>query len=231
MGVEASRRALCVAVLLAAGSCGAAHAAETGFYIGVGAGQSDYDVASADPIAVAITGPFGGGIFSVPPATMQVEDDGVSWSAILGYRIHTYVAAELAYMSFGEADVTEVFPVRAFGPSSPPIIMLTQRTRMSVTGPAVSLLGILPIGAGWQAYLRGGVLFADQEIELVSPPSSLGKMTFGSEEWLAGAGIQWTFGSRWGVRLEYQRIGTIESNLRTGETDLDQISLTGTLAL
>lgn len=229
IGSQPLRCTLC-AVLLAASGGQLAYAAEPGFYVGVAAGQSDYDVAASDAINVMINSPFGGGVFSVPPASTQVEDDGVSWSAIVGYRIHTYVAAELAYMSFAKGNLTETFRIAGFGSFGPPPLTLTQRTRITVNGPALSLLGILPLGAGWDVYLRGGVLFADQEVDLIYP-SGAEEMTFGSEEWLAGAGIRYTFAERWGLRLEYQRIDTIDSNFRLGETDLDQLSLTATFAL
>lgn len=228
IGLESSRRAI-VAALLAASGAQAAQAAEQGFYVGVSAGQTDYDVARGSPIFVQINSPFGGGVMSVWPESTRVEDDELSWTGTLGYRIHTYVAAELAYMSFGEADVRETYEIDAFGPFGASLT-IDQRTRVKVSGPAISLLGILPLGAGWEVYLRAGVLFADQKNELIFPSSSQ-EMTFGSEEWLAGAGVQWTFARRWGLRLEYQRIDTIEANLRNGEMDLDQISLGATFAL
>ena len=220
--------AIC-AGLLATGGMQLAHAAEPGFYVGVSVGQSDYDVGASGGILVSIGGPLGGGVFMVQPASTQVEDNGVSWSAILGYRIHKYVAAELAYMNFADANVTETFEVPGFSRLSPPSFTITQRTRMTVQGPAASLLGLLPLGAGWEVYLRAGVLFADQERKVLH--TSADKVTFGSEEWLAGAGVQWTFAKRWGLRLEYQRFDTIDSNGRGNEMDLDLISLTGTFAL
>lgn len=230
MRIESLRRTLC-AVLLAMSAGQLARAAEPGFYVGVAAGQTDYDVAASDGIAVLISGlPSGGGVFMVQSDSTQVEDDGVSWSAILGYRIHTYVAAELGYMSFAKADVTETFQVPLPVPFAPRTIPITQRTRVAVEGPAMSLLGILPLSSSWEAYLRGGVLFADQEQQLMYTSGS-DEVTFGSKEWLAGVGVQWTFAGRWGLRLEYQRTDSIEGNARTGEIDLDQLSLTGTFAL
>jgi hypothetical protein len=220
-------RAIWVA-LLGLGVGQVAQAAEPGFYFGVTGGRSDYDVKPSEGIFVQISGPFEGGIFRVLPESTQVDDDGLSWNAMVGYRIHTYVAAELAYMHFAEADITEHFEVP--GPFEGTSFPLTHRTSLKVTGPAVSLLGILPLGAGFEAYLRGGVFFADQENELRFASASE-TTTFGSEEWLAGAGIQWTFAKRWGLRLEYQRIDSMDDNRATGEVELDQLSLSGTFAL
>lgn len=57
------------AALLALSGVELVQAAERGFYIGAGAGQSDYDVAPSGGIAVIVSSPFGGGLFAVPPAT------------------------------------------------------------------------------------------------------------------------------------------------------------------
>jgi opacity protein-like surface antigen len=80
-----------------------------------------------------------------------------------------------------------------------------------------------------EIFARGGVLFLDQEIE--RQLSSLRtRSRFGDEIWMAGAGAQWSFTSRWAARLEYQLTDSIEQDdaaftPRGGTTKIEQLSL------
>jgi hypothetical protein len=208
-----------MALLAVAGSCAAA---EPGFYFAAGIGQTEQDVSPSAGTTFAIGSPFGGVIMRIAPDSVNVDDDELSWNGTVGYRINKYVAAELAYMDFGAADVSERYTIPPF--SIFPATQFTQQFTIGVTGPAVSVLGSLPLGAGFDIFARGGVLFADQEVTLRGTINSQ-SMTFGSEVWLGGAGIDWSFANRWAARLEYTRTGDIEENLISGESDLSQFAL------
>jgi opacity protein-like surface antigen len=208
-----------VALFAAAGS---GEAAEPGFYVAAGVGQAEQDVRRSDGIVVAFGSPFGGTLTAVRPDAISVDDDELSWNGVLGYRINRYIAAELAYMEFGEADVSERYTIR------PPLLFLpielTRDLAISVTGPAVSVLGLLPLGSRFDLFIRAGVLFADKEVTQRFTTSSQ-SMTFGSEVWLGGAGVDWSFANRWAVRLEYLRTGKTDADISSGESDLRQIAL------
>ena len=73
------------------------------------------------------------------------------------------------------------------------------------------------------------MLFLDQEIERRSGTSRITHRT-GDEIWIAGAGAQWSFASRWAVRLEYQLTDDVElgrglSPAPTGTSKVEQVSL------
>jgi len=182
--------------------------AETGFYAGLSVTKSDYELAPAKrPPSSSII---------YPVAESYENDDDLGYSVTLGYRIHQYVAAELAYLQFGSVikDAYYLFPVGniTFLPKS-------EQAQYSIAGPALSALGILPIGDQWEAYVRVGVLSAEFTND------SLSRKISSSEKWLAGAGVQWGFSAPLAVRLEYQRLETTEGNISIGDADVDQVSM------
>jgi opacity protein-like surface antigen len=213
------------ALLVAAGS---AEAAEPGFYVAAGLGQAEQEFSESTGTLIAIGSPFGNFVRFIRPDAVSVEDDEPSWNGVLGYRINKYLAAELAYMDFGEIDVSEHYTI------APPIPFfpteLTRTFSSGIAGPAVSVLGSLPVGSQFDVFVRGGILFADKEITQ-GPAANPQSMTFGSEVWLGGAGIDWSFAKRWSVRLEYLRTGKTDANIVSGESDLSQFALSALFRL
>jgi hypothetical protein len=231
-----------------------AEAAEPGFYAAATAGrvEQELDQRVGTPVAVLapdpfpqvpppsfglrpppgpITGIIGGGVFSpVQPIRTDVDDVDAGFSVALGYRVNQYLAAEVAYMDFGEGTVTQHYSLMGIPPLAPPREFVSTYN-VHVRGPAVSVLGSYPVSTAWQVFVRGGVLFADQEVEVaatVVPTSGSPtrfEQTFSDEVLLAGAGVQWSFAPRWTARVEYQRTGDLERNILSGESSIDQASL------
>jgi hypothetical protein len=161
-------------------------------------------------------------IMHIEPDRVDVDESDVAWSVAVGYRINPYIAAEVEYMDFGTTDISEFYDL---GPTPVPPFPseITRRYSSKVTGPALSLLGSVPVGKGFDVFLRGGVLFADREFDF---PLSVGlDDAFASTVWLAGAGVNWSFASRWAIRAEYQRTGKLEETFLAGETELERMSL------
>ncbi len=158
-----------------------------GFYVSASAGQAEYEVARNRPMVFAISSPLGGGVFTAFPDEVTTDNDDWSWKGTLGYRINRYIAAELSYVDFGDGDVTERYvfeqPPAPLFPSE-----ITRDSSVNVSGPMVSVMGILPVGSRVELFLRAGVLFADEEVKFVFTNGS-DSNTFGSEEWVGGAGV------------------------------------------
>ncbi len=194
-----------------------------GFYVAASVGQAEYEYSKSRGIVVLIDSPFGGGTFLALPDDIAVDNDDWSWRGTLGYRINRYIAAELSYVDFGEADVTERYafeePPSPFFPDE-----ITRDYSGNVAGPIASVMGILPVGSRFELFLRAGVLFADHKVEQKFDTGS-DSNTFGSEVWVGGAGVEYRFTSRWSARLEYLRTDTIEKNLGAGSSELDDLSL------
>lgn len=203
-----------------------AFAAAAGFYLTVGIGQAEEEPRSIGT-NVAIGFPFTD-VFHVDPDRVDVDASGVAWSVAVGYRLNSYFAAEVEYIDFSSTDVSEHYSLGP--PVSPPFPgELTNRYSSKVTGPAFSVLGFVPVGNGMDVFLRGGVLFADRELEI---PQSIGlDDKFGSTVWLAGVGVNWSIAGRWAVRAEYQRTGKLDESFLAGETELERVSLNAVFRL
>lgn len=233
-------------------SCEIAEAADPGFYIGAAGGRSEQKIdkgAGVGPRLIAQPGGIGNlpgpgipivlpPIFNPGPVPIMVKDEvsadesDVGWDVALGYRVNEYLAAELAYVDSGEASLVEYYrPLSgtAPGPALDEIIRgYTVRSR----GPELSVLGSWPVSAQWEIFVRGGVLFAKQEVKAgtravadsVITPRPIDR-DFSDEVVTVGAGVQWAFLPRWTARLEYQRTDDLQANEIMGKSRIDQASL------
>lgn len=194
-----------------------ADAATTGFYVGVDLAAIEASVGKSDGILVATPGI----IATVLPDSLRVDGSTTGWGATLGYRINRYLAGELAYSDFGSVaieetyDITHLFPF----PIDPPVVF-TSNVASRVYGPSVSLLGILPIADGFEAFVRAGLLFADQEIRPI--PAFGFSRTLADELWIIGAGIDVRMADRWSARFEYQSVDRLEGTEFTGPIRLER---------
>ena len=171
-----------------------AGAADTNFYVGATAGPTSGNVERSDDLLF-----FPDGIVAVSDE-LELDDGDLGWSAVIGYRFNRHLSAEVAYVDYGMVEVVETFV------TTPPTVGFPETTTIRygfrATGPSVTVLGRLPVGTRFEAFLRGGVLFSDVKID---QPQIIRDLTFGDEVWIAGIGIDWTIGERWAARLEYER--------------------------
>jgi hypothetical protein len=213
----------------------AAQAAEPGFYFAATASRVEHDLEGRPGVPVLIIStsllpPVFGGIrpppsFGAPinpflppysqvigPDRIEIDDVDAGFGLTVGYRINRYVAAELSYTDFGEYELIEHYPIAS-----------NVRYQIGVSGPSVSVLGSLPLGEQWELFLRGGVLFADQDVS-VRLTTTLPERNYSDEVIIGGAGVQWSFAQRWAARLEYQRTGDLKYD-NAAESTIDQASL------
>jgi opacity protein-like surface antigen len=231
-------------------NCEIAAAAESGFYVGAAGGRSEQRLdkqAGVGPVAVLVAAPQAGFVpnpvtpapglpifiptdaaFLTPETT--VDDTSVGWNVSLGYRVNKYLAAELAYVNSGEASLMQRYA--SFTVVPVPFPDIYRGYTVTSRGPALSVLGSLPLSSQWEVFLRGGVLFAKQEVETqtniidATVPSVLYlDREFSDEVYTVGAGVQWAFLPRWTARLEYQRTDDLQANEIMGESRIDQASL------
>lgn len=213
----------------------AAHAAEPGFYFAATGSRVEHEVEGFPgiPVATITPGPITppgnpfpglpccgsvlpGPVNRIEPLDIDVEDVDAGFSATVGYRVNRYLAAEVSYADFGEFEAIERY---SFG---------VTRYELGVRGLSLSVLGSLPLSEQWELFLRAGVLFADQQVSSDVITSSPGpgpiERDYSDEVIIAGAGVQWSFASRWAARLEYQRTGDLKYD-DTGESSIEQASL------
>lgn len=198
-------------------------AAEPGFYVSASLGMGD-----EDPKTAGTNIGNSQGIFHVEPDQIDVDDGALAFSFGLGYRVNKYLAGEVEYIDFGTTDVTEHYSVDNTGAPFPFPTVFTLDYSSNVAGPALSLLGTLPVGEHFELFLRGGALFGSREYKF-----GLGGLDekFSRTVWLAGAGATWSFAKRWAIRAEYQQVGKLDESFVSGETKLQRMSLSALFKL
>ena len=200
-----------------------ASAAEPGFYVtgSLGTGIEDPKSNGTNVANSQV-------IFHIEPDSVAVDDGDTAWGVGLGYRINRYLAGEVEYIDFGTTNVAEHYTVDDSGGPVPFPGDFTLNYASKITGPALSLLGTLPVGENFELFLRGGALFASREFKL-----GFGGLDdkFASTVWLAGAGVTWSFAKRWAIRAEYQQTGEFSDTFLSGETKLQRMSLSALFKL
>lgn len=198
-----------------------AFGAEPGFYVGAGIGETQQEIGDSKGTLIGIGPPFGV-VFQAFPEEVQVEDGNLGWQATIGYRLNRYLAAEVAYLSFAESEVTEIYSID-FGFPLPTPLEFRNRYSSTVSGPALSVLGSLPLRRV-DLFLKAGMLFADQDVALGGNVIGMREMTFGEEVWFGGAGVDWSVADRWMLRAEYLRTAKLAATLMSVETEIETVS-------
>ena len=208
----------------------AAEQVTTGWYLGASAGTASHDVSKGgaqDTIVIIFGAGGSGGVRAVPRTTLETDSDSTGWRGLAGYRFHRNFAAELEYLDFGSSRIHETFLVEEPGFPIPASITFENHFTTRVSGPAVSALGKLPVGGGFELFARAGVLFADSKVHsrgtafVVSGSST----TYADRVLVGGVGVDWNFAGRWSARLEYERSKDIERNNSIAESQVELLSL------
>lgn len=196
-------------------------AAERGFYAGFDLGQSSYDLDRGD-LDGRIVDAFDSLGLTVLSGDSSTSEDGFTYGVTLGYQILPYLAVEASYVDLddaeyrGSATVTDGVTTADF---------TTQVTTESA-GPALSVLGILPLPRNWEVYARAGLYFSNTDVsaQLASGNvASVGDDSSSSEEFLWGAGVVYTR-DQWTVRLDYQQFTDVGDEDVVGEVNIDRIA-------
>lgn len=209
-----------VAVALLFSAAPTIEAAERGFYFGLGAGQTSFDVDQAELDEVVLDA-FASEGLSISNGSSDLDDSDTSFTGFAGYRFFDYLAVEAAYVDLGE------FTYKASGLISDGIVAVAPGSlteKGGAKGPAISVLGILPVSDKFEIYARGGALFADTELTVGLAIGNAGASESASEnsvDSLVGVGAAVHFGANWSGRIEYTRFLDVGDEEETGEADVD----------
>lgn len=155
----------------------------TGFYGGIGVGQSKVELNSAD------FGPAAG-------ETVSIDDKDTAWKFFGGYKFTQNFAAELGYAKLGE------FSAR-FADAGGDLFT----DNYEATSWNLAAVGTLPLSGSFSVLGKLGL--TRNENELSSSDGSSTKDTESRLFW--GVGAQYDFSPRVGVRLEYEDFGRFGS--------------------
>lgn len=190
-----------VAALVVA-AAGTAAAAESGFYLTGGLGQATTDFGSEESEAfdeIAL------GAFEATEATVSnfqagLDKSGLGYELAVGYQFNKYVAVEAAYVDAGDAAHKATATLDGSFDA-------TSEVKFGVKGPAVTVIGMLPLAHGFSLDARVGALFGKSRVvatvsvedeEQSEPIFSDSKTTVAF-----GAGASWSFSEKTAVRLGY----------------------------
>ena len=209
---------LCIAAISGAR---AASILEQGSYYGLGFGQSKYDQSKSELDNDVLSAIEPG--LSAQNFSSQLDNSDTTYDALVGYRFGAHLAVEGAYADLGAAAYTASMTLTDTKTTAPQ----TNSTHFSSKGFMVSALGIVPFGSRWEAYGRGGLIYADTELRVTRVRAGFPTTrddSSQSSDWVFGVGAGCELGDHFSIRVEYQKFKNVgDSN--TGETDVDTIDL------
>ena len=187
----------------------------TGFYFAADAGVSSFDISKNDVDELVFL-TFNESGLDVLAGESTLDDEDTAFGVTLGYRFAPFMAVEASYLDLGQAEYKASGLVTDGVSTAAVDLGLTAES----SGPALSLLGMLPINEAWDVYARAGVFFADTQQAVratVDGFSVSDSLSESSEEFLWGVGTGYTFGEQWTVRLDYQQIQDVGNEETTGK--------------
>jgi opacity protein-like surface antigen len=195
---------------------------DAGFYWGFDLGEASFGLNRGD-LDDQLTGALGEAGIDVLDGRSGTSEDGFTWGLTFGYQFMRYLAVEAAYVDLGEAEYTS----RALVSDGATTADVTAKFTTDSAGPAISVLGTLPIRSGWDVHARAGMYFGSNDTSTNLSVDDLSD-SFGdsssSQSFLWGAGIGYTSG-QWTVRLDYQQFTDVGDEDGLGEVDVDRLTL------
>jgi opacity protein-like surface antigen len=213
--------------VLAALACAPLCAQGAGFYVDAGVGSASVGGIGQQELDALIVAVGEEAFDSFDLNDSSVDKADISFSLALGYRVTQHVAVEAAYIQLGkvgyEADVTV-----ADGGNPP--VDLTMGLDFKSSGPAVSLVGILPVGESLALDARAGAYFARTKASVFATDGITSESdSLGSEKdtsLLLGIGATCSLTDKFGLRLGYTRLDKAVAD----EGDADVFSLAARLS-
>jgi opacity protein-like surface antigen len=186
-----------------------AMADETGFYVGANALNllGTYRRTDLDSATTAVFGAEKDG-YSMGPSS--VERNHMMWSADFGYMLSRNVGIEVSYLDLGSLRYSGFGTLTATdGTASEVHLNLDVRTH----GPALALVGALPMTNFWEIDARVGAFQAKAKTRYrttVGEDAQSGNLSQSSTSLLASVGTAFTLTTHLTLRLDYLRIQKIK---------------------
>lgn len=180
---------------------------QSGFYLGVGGGQSSYDIEKAELDGAVFAGMASAGAI-VTSFGSTYEDSDTALQLFAGYQFNPYIGVEAGYIDLGAAQL------RSSGTMNPPGPVFSAPFAMNIdiesTGFTLAGLGRLPLGSVVDLHGRLGLLFAQTDVS-VSSPSTRGSASETLDSisgfFAVGAGV--TLGQHWSLSVDWTRYDNV----------------------
>jgi len=216
--------AVVLGAALATATFSSAFAADSNsrWYIGLNAGQSDFD----DPFSKSGFDSFYlTGIPLVSYSSSLVKTD-TTVSVFGGYQFSRYFAVEASYTNLGKERY------KASGQFDPPGPLTFAPFRVNSNfgskGPTLAVVGAIPLGDMFDLHARLGVLFAKTEAfteyNFEGAPFQ-SKDSASSQDFFYGLGGSLKLGQQWSLSLDWHQYKDVGDKDKTGEIDINTITL------
>jgi opacity protein-like surface antigen len=181
-----------------------AAADESGVYIGANVGRVLGTYRRAD-LDNALTAAFGGTDSGFLLGSTSIRKSHAMWSADIGYMVSRYVGIEASYLDLGTLDYAASAAISTASAAQ----SVSVNTDIESRGPALALIGVLPMTDSWDMAARIGAYRGRTHTDFTSnvgTNSNSGSLSEASTSLLAGVRASYILSSHCTIRLDYIRI-------------------------
>jgi OOP family OmpA-OmpF porin len=149
--------------------------------------------------------------------TTAAEDRDTGWKLYAGFRLSPHLAVEGGYAALGryrfEGQVVQ-------DPG-------TVQASFKAGGWNLAALGIVPLGDGWDVFGKAGASYWQARLDTQGRFSGRSAQPADAQGAgpLLGLGANWRHSAALSARVEWERFGRIGQADRTGQTDIDWLSI------
>jgi OmpA-OmpF porin, OOP family len=205
--------------------------ADAGFYIGLGAGQSSFDLNQNELDDLVFDVFFSQGL-PVISGSSTFEDSDTATALFGGYRFNPYISVEAGYLNLGTAEYRSRGTVNPPGP----IASLPVGLDMDFESKGFTIAGIgsLPVGSVFDLHARLGLFIAETDLTVAAQVGNgrdSDTESLDSQNVLYGAGAAFHIGDHWSVSLDWTQYANVgdededDDSDTEGGIDIDTFSL------
>jgi len=182
---------------------------QPGFYFGVGAGESSFDLEKSEFDIVTLSVLRSRQFFIISNAS-TFEDSDTSLSLFAGYQFNPFISVEAGYVDLGAAEYRSTATVNPPGPIAS--LPTTLNVDVESTGFTLAGLGRLPLGSAFDLHGRLGFFFSQTDLTVTGntgPDTSSETRTLDSIGGFYSVGGGFTFGQHWSLSLDWTRYDNV----------------------
>jgi hypothetical protein len=193
--------------------------AQRGFYLGLSAGQSTFDLEQSefDGVIRDVMADFGIPILS---RSSTFEDSDTSIAIIAGYRFLPYIALEASYLDLGSAEYRFSGTINPPGPvASEPISFAFDTETKGLT---IGAIGSIPLGHVVDLHGSLGFFIADTDLTFTGAAgseTSSESESLDSEGLFMGLGLGFHIGEHVSLSLDWTRYDSVGDEDSYGDYD------------
>ena len=210
-----ARQLACACALTGAALTATAAPGDAGFYIGIGVGQSRYNIDFANQVSQA----YGSTVFTVTSATMDRTHDTAS-RIFGGYQFSPHIAVEGGWQDFGSATGNYALRNTSNGDT------FQRQAEWGLSGFNATLVGMIPFAERFTINGKVGAFFSRLEYSestmavagLRTTVTSFNAPNNNQVLFTWGAGGSYRFADQWSVRLDWDRIENVGDTFALTDT-------------